>query len=61
MNYLCNDTHELPNTLISQLEIFSKQLEKHIIPSNKVKILSSFPPFIHDYYGNENIIAKLKI
>jgi hypothetical protein len=60
MNYLCNDTFELPKVLISQIEIFSKQLEKYIIPSNKVKILSSFPPFIHDYYGNENTIAKLK-
>ena len=61
MSYICNNTYELPKTLISQLEIFSKQLEKYILPGNKVNILSSFPPFIHDYYGNENTIAKLKI
>lgn len=61
MNYLCNNTYELPKTLISQLEIFSKQLDKYIVPENKVSILSSFPPFIHDYYGNANTIAKLKI
>jgi hypothetical protein len=61
MNYICYNTYELPKALISQLEIFSKQLEKYIVPRNKVNILSSFPPFIHDYYGNENTIAKLKI
>ncbi|MCZ2085772.1 MAG: hypothetical protein LC112_16000 [Flavobacteriales bacterium] len=61
MNYICNDKYNLPDKLITQSEIFSKQLEKHIIPENKVSVLSSFPPFIHDYYGNENTITKLNI
>ncbi|MCI9845619.1 hypothetical protein [Flavobacterium pectinovorum] len=61
MNYICNNSYELPKTLISQLEIFTNQLERYIVPGNKVSILSSFPPFIHDYYGNKNTIAKLKI
>ena len=61
MNYICNNVYELPESLISQLEIFSKQLDKFIVTENKVSVLSSFPPFIHDYYGNEGTLAKLKM
>jgi len=33
------------------IEIFEKQLEKHIRPSGKVAVLSAFPIFLIDYYG----------
>ena len=59
MNYLCIDEFELPNQLFNQLEIFYNQIEKYISPHNKVTILSAFPIFIHDYYGNENTLSKI--
>ena len=49
------DAHQLFN----QLEIFYNQIEKYISPHNKVTILSAFPIFIHDYYGNENTLSKI--
>ncbi|MFM2269106.1 MAG: hypothetical protein RL757_2547 [Bacteroidota bacterium] len=60
-NFITNDTFELPDTLISQLFIFSKQLEKYIIKEQKVAVLSAFPMFLHDYYGNEKMKEKLDL
>ncbi len=54
MNHLVNDRYEFPERIENQQTIFSNQLTKHI---NKrcpeVAVLSAFPIFIHDYYGNK--------
>lgn len=42
---------DLPPRLITQMEIFIKQLETHITPSQRVAVLSAFPLLLLDYYG----------
>ena len=51
MNHLVNDEYSLPTKNSSQIEIFSKQLDKHINNHSKVAVLSSYPLFLFDYYG----------
>ena len=53
MNYIVNDSFVFPKEIVSQLIIFSKQLEKYIKIDSTVGVLNSFPIFLHDYYGNE--------
>ena len=60
MNYIISNTYSLPNGIVEQNIIFSKQLEKYIYPKKLVAVLSSFPIFLHDYYGNKEIIRKIK-
>lgn len=61
-NYLVNDEFVLPKFLISQKDIFSKQLEKHILHKcPKVAVLSAFPLYVLDYYGCGKIIEKLDL
>lgn len=60
MNYIVNDDYSFPTQIYSQLEIFNHQKTKFIDKNNKVSVLSAFPVFIHDYFGNEqtkNIIS----
>lgn len=61
MNYIVNDLFEFPIEIVSQSVIFARQLEKYI---NKeypvVGVLSAFPIFLHDYYGNEFIKEKIR-
>lgn len=60
-NYLVNDDFNLPSSLMSQEDIFSKQLTKHI--SNRcpeVAVLSAFPLYVLDYFGCDKTKAKLK-
>lgn len=52
-NFICFDKFEFPNDLISQFTILYNQLEKFIYPASIVAVLSAFPIFLHDYYGNE--------
>lgn len=53
MNFIVNNINDYPKTLESQSNIFSNQLEKYIKkPCPKVSVLSAFPVFIHDYFGN---------
>lgn len=54
-NFIVYDSFELPNSLIDQIEIFENQKLKYINIDNKVAVLSSFPLFLLDYYGLENI------
>ncbi|EIU7824648.1 hypothetical protein QU232_004249 [Vibrio vulnificus] len=54
-NKIVNDSFSLPNTNIEPVEIFEKQLIKHITPNNQVSVLSAFPCFLLDYYGCSNI------
>lgn len=51
-NFLLNDMFTLPTSLLSQENIFSKQLEKHICHRcPKVAVLSAFPLYVLDYFG----------
>lgn len=53
MNYIVNDSYEFPKNIVSQPNIFTKQLEKYINIDSTVGVLSAFPVFVHDYYGNK--------
>jgi hypothetical protein len=55
MNYIVNNSYSFPEGIIAQIHVFSKQLEKHINVDCTVSVLSSFPIFLHDYYGNSSI------
>lgn len=45
----------LPARLMSQMEIFTSQLETHIRPSQRVAVLSAFPLLLLDYYGIDQL------
>ncbi len=60
MNDIVNDTYQFPISVIDQLTIFSKQIEKHINKDKTVAILSAFPIFLHDYYGNEELRKRIE-
>jgi hypothetical protein len=60
MNYIVNDSFSFPDEIIHQLFIFSKQIEKYIAPNATVSVLSAFPIFLHDYYGNQGIKERLQ-
>ncbi len=55
MNYIVLNNYSFPNQLIEQNEIFQSQLEKYINKDKTVSVLSAFPVFLHDYYGNVKI------
>jgi hypothetical protein len=59
MNFIVYDSFSFPDKIIQQFIIFSMQLEKHIIPNSSVSVLSAFPVFLHDYYGNQGIKERL--
>ena len=57
MNHIVNGSFSLPKSIIFQITIFSIQLEKHINKKcPEVAVLSSFPIFLHDYFGNKKIL-----
>jgi len=59
-NYLVRDEFVLPLSLISQNDIFAKQLEKHINHKcPEVAVLSAFPLYVLDYFGCDRTIEKL--
>jgi hypothetical protein len=60
MNFVVNDSFTLPGDIISQFIIFSKQLEKYININSTVAVLSAFPVFLHDYYGNAEIKKRIE-
>ena len=45
------DEFSLPDSLISQMTVFEKQLQKHIETEESVAVLSAFPLLLLDYYG----------
>ena len=51
-NLIVNQQYTIPQRLIEQNEIFSGQLEHFIEPCNKIAVLSGFPLFLVEYYGN---------
>lgn len=60
MNYISYDKYSFPENLIPQLEIFSNQLTKYITIDSTVSVLSCFPIFLHDYYGNSKMKDLIK-
>lgn len=51
MNYIVYNSFSIPDSLISQLQVFQNQLSKFINSDNTISVLSAFPPFVLDYYG----------
>jgi hypothetical protein len=61
MNKIVNDKFEMPIKSINQLTIFGNQMGKYINPNQSVAVLSSFPIFLFDYYGPDNLNKKFVI
>lgn len=59
MNFIINKSYTFPSELYTQQTIFLGQLNNYIIPNAFVAILSAFPIFLHDYYGNEEIAKRI--
>lgn len=59
MNFIVNSSYSLPDEIVQQLIIFYNQQEKYINPHSTVSVLSTFPVFLHDYYGNEGIKQRI--
>lgn len=57
MNFIVNDAFALPKQQVSQIDIFSKQLEKFIRKDATVAVLSAFPIFLFNYYGYEYVYS----
>ena len=55
MNIIVYNSYTFPNDIINQKIIFENQLNKYINQDKTVGVLSAFPVFLHDYYGNEEI------
>jgi len=60
MNAVVSNSYEFPNAIVDQLTIFKKQLEKHITIDQTVAVLSAFPIFLHDYYGNDELKKRIE-
>jgi hypothetical protein len=60
MNFIVVGSYSMPSSIFEQLTIFSRQEEKYIQPHSEVAVLSAFPVFLHDYYGNEGIIYRIE-
>jgi hypothetical protein len=58
-NYLVNGSFQFPKDLISPEKIFERQRSNYINPEFKVAVISAFPCFIHDYFGNKELIKIL--
>lgn len=54
-SYIVNGDYSLPTIIASQDEIFTNQLSKYINIDQTIAVLSAFPIFIYDYYGNKFI------
>jgi hypothetical protein len=51
--FICTNNLTIPEkqSIINQHKIFKSQMEKYIIPENKIAILNAFPLFLYDYFG----------
>jgi hypothetical protein len=61
-NYIVHGEKALPSyqmviSKLSQLGIFQAQLEKHILRANQVSVLSGFPLFTIEYFGEDALVA----
>lgn len=57
-NKLVNNEFELPNRILSQIDIFQNQLTKHINPNSEISVISAFPLMLHEYYGDKLIVTE---
>ena len=48
-----NINYEIYSNMINQESIFNKQLDKYILKEEKVLVLSAFPFFLIEYFGEE--------
>lgn len=60
MNKIVNNSYIFPSNVIDQLTIFNNQFKKYINIDKTVAILSAFPVFLHDYYGNNEIKKRIE-
>ena len=60
MNKIVHNSYIFPNDIIEQIIIFDNQLTKYIDLDKTVGVLSAFPVFLHDYYGNEEIKKRIE-
>jgi hypothetical protein len=61
MNFIMYDIYSFPQKSESQLDIFTKQFDKYINKQcPEVAVLSAFPVFVHDYFGNEKTKKAIK-
>ncbi len=62
-NFIINDTSQMPAHRdvigLNQPEIFDQQLQKYIFPKQLLAVLSAFPFFIIEYFG-EKALAELE-
>ena len=51
-NYICNkiNAYTKDKQSISQRNILKSQIEKHVLPHNRVSILNAFPLFLFEYF-----------
>lgn len=60
MNYIVNESYSYPTKSESQYTIFENQLNKYICKEcHFVSVLSAFPIFVHDYFGNKKTIELI--
>ena len=57
-NLIVNDIYSMPNERLCQDVIFDNQLEKFILPDSKIAVLSAFPFFIVEYFGEGIVLSK---
>ncbi len=57
-NYIANENYLFPEKYISQEKIFNGQESRYISVDSTVAVLSAFPLFILEYYGN-NYVSDL--
>ena len=50
---ITNINYEIYSNMINQESIFNKQLDKYISQEEKVLVLSAFPFFLIEYFGEE--------
>ena len=50
---IININYEIYSNMINQESIFNKQLDKYISQEEKVLVLSAFPFFLIEYFGEE--------
>ena len=60
MNQIVNRSYSFPVAIIDQPTIFAKQSEYYISIDKTVAVLSAFPIFLHDYYGNVGIKKRIQ-
>ena len=50
---ITNINYEIYSNMINQESIFNKQLDKDISKEEKILVLSAFPFFLIEYFGEE--------